>query len=208
MAGPTISSLTLASAGLSADEFAIEVSGVSEKITLSQISVFCASGTTLESIPDDEASILTTSMVRVSGMDVLNVVPGTYTFEYYINAQVSITTQTVKFAVNHTGSTTSFMYNLFHPGSLNTTANAAMDQERTGTAGAVYCVNATRIKNTTLGPQASIDSADADIFYRISGVMVVTSSGTLELYHGCETLTGSGLVTIKAGTSLILKKVG
>jgi len=208
MAGPTISSLTQASAGLSADEFAIEIGDVSQKISLSQIATFTNASGVLKSISTDEASILTTSMVRVSGMDVTNVGSGIYTFEYYIRSQASITTQTMKFAVNHTGTTTAFMYNLFHPGNLNTGGGQTVDQENTQTSGRVWCVNLTRTKNATLGPNASIDSANADLLYRISGMMVVTTDGTLELYHGCETLTGSGLVTIKAGTCLILKKVG
>jgi len=206
MAGPTISSLDLVPSGISLDEFAIESSGISEKITLSQISIFTNTSGILVSLSNDESPTSSTSMVRVSGMDVI-IPSGMYTFEYYVRAQFANTTQSIKLAVNHTGTTTMFIYNMFHPGSLNTQANSSSDQERSGAAGAIYCVNTTRTKNTTLGPQASVDTINSDLLYRISGTAIITDLGTLQLFVGAES-AANGNITIKSGTCLIVKKVG
>jgi len=207
MAGPTISSLTLASAGLSADEFAIEVSGVSEKITLSQISVFSSSGTILKSLSADEAPTSAIAMVRVSGMDVAGVASGMYTFEYYVRAQFAAAGQSIKFAVNHTGTTTSFMYNFQYGCAASTASTGSITQAQNTTAGRVWSNQSTRVKNATLGPETNIDVINSDILFKISGMMIVTVSGDLQLFVGAESGT-SGNITIMNGTSLVLKKVG
>jgi len=201
-----ISELMLTSSGLQNDEFAIETGGLSKKITLSQIANFTNVSGILKTLTGDANATSITAMVRVSGMDVTGVDAGNYFFEYYIRAQFAANTQSIKFAVNHTGTTTSFMYDMFHPGNSNTQAGATLDQENNATTGRVWCFNATRTKNATLGPQTANDTANSDILLRISGMMIVTVTGTLELYVGCES-AGINL-TIMAGTSLILKKVG
>lgn len=207
MADSAISQLTLAASGLAADEFAIGEAGASKKITLSQIADFVNSSGILISLASNETPSSATAMVRVSGIDVANVDAGIYTFEYYIRAQFAGANQSIKFAVNHTGTTTSFSYSFQYPGTFSSTATGAIDQVVNATTGAVWCQQSTRIKNTTLGPETNVDTIDSDILFRISGMAVVTVSGTLELYYGAES-AAQGNITIMAGTCLILKKVG
>lgn len=147
----------------------------------------------------------TISMVKVSEIDVSGVGPGVYTFEYFVRAQSSDIATTLKFAVNHTGTTSVFMYDLFftHTGVIN--HNDAFDQEYNASTGAIWACQATRIKNTTLGPQWQLDTINADVLYIIKGLMIVASSGTLELYHGSS---GAFATTVKVGTSLVMHKVG
>jgi len=205
MSDSAISALTLATSGLGADEFAIGDVGTSEKITLSQISKFTNASGIFISLASDASAQSTTAMVRVSGMDVTGIDAGTYVFEYYIRAQFVGATQSIKFAVNHTGTTTSFMYNFFYPQANNTQTVGAIDQTVNQVQGSIWAFQATRIKNTTLGPETSVETS-ADIMFRIMGTMIVTVTGTLELYAGGEINASS--FTIMSGTSLILKKVG
>jgi len=157
-----------------------------------------------KSLSSDAATHSTTAMVLVSGMDI-DVAAGTYTFEYYIRAQVAATTQTLKFAVNRTGSTSLFCYNLFFPSNGVLAAVGVVDQELNATTGQVWAYQATRVVNTTLGPNTDVDTLDADLLYKISGIVTFTADGILHLFHGCE-VNGTN-ATIKAGTSLILTKV-
>lgn len=231
-----ISELTAVSGVIGAQEFPVNDAGTSKKATITQLATFLNQSPELVGTPNaptaandtsttqlattafvqsggpvkvkslsaDQANAQST-MVRVSGMDV-TVPSGTYTFEYYIRAQTSDATNSMKFAVNHTGTTTSFVYTLFFPSAGVAAATGAVDQENNPTTGAIWACQPTRVRNTTCGPQTGIDTINADVMYRISGLMVVTVSGTLELYHGSET---AGLnSTVKASTALVLTKVG
>lgn len=207
MADSAISQLTLAGSGLAADEFAIDEAGASKKITLSQIAQFNNTSGIFLSLANDEAASTSTAMVRVSGMDVV-VDAGTYIFEYYIRAQFANTNQDPKFAVNHTGTTTAFPY-FFQYGSAGTLASTgSISQVQNATTGRVWSNQSTRTKNTTLGPESNVDTINADILFRVFGMAIVTVTGTLELYFGCRVNSVGRAITIKAGTCLILKKVG
>jgi len=148
----------------------------------------------------------TTSMVEITGLN-KTVGAGTYAFEYYIRAQtVGAAANSIKFAVNHTGTTTVFIYSLQWPSAGVTASTGAVDQEAAAiTTGSVWAHQSTRVKNTTLGPQTGLDTDAADVLFRITGLMIVTVSGDLELYHGSELTQASGTI-VKAGSSLVLTK--
>jgi hypothetical protein len=159
----------------------------------------------VKSIASDATANATTGMVKITGMDV-TVPAGTYQIAYYIIAQTSAATTSLKFAVNHTGASESvFCYNLFLSNTGVTAVSNAIDQENNVTTGLMFSFDATRIKNTTLGPQANTTDATADLFYIIRGLILLTNTGTLELYHGSETAAST---TVKAGTCVIITKVG
>jgi len=238
MADIKISALTQVPAASGLDELAVNESGVSKKVNITQLATFLNTSPDFTGVPTaptasagtnttqiattafaqsggpvsvkflnaDETPNAQTAMVRVSGMDVSGVASGTYVFEYYIVAQAAGTTQSFKFAVNHTGTTTVFIYNLYFPSAGVTAATGAIDQDNNPTTGSVWAFHATRTKNATLGPQTGVDTLNANIMLRVTGMMIVTVSGTLELYEGCE--LGGINTTIKAGTCLILTKTG
>ena len=207
MADTKISALTAASVAAAANEFAINEAGTSKKVTAAQLATYLRTVgmTQVKNLASDEVENETASMVKVTGLD-LAVGTGTYVFEYYIRARSFDTVNSMKFAVNHTGTADVFNYFLYFPSAGVTAATGAVDQESNPTTGSVWAFAGTRVKNTTLGPQASVDTADADILYRISGMMIVTVAGNLELYHGSE-LTQTAGTLVKAGSCLILTKV-
>jgi hypothetical protein len=205
MADTKISNLMQATSGVGTDEFAINEAGVSKKITLSQVAQFTNISGIVVSLMDDAIANGLTTAVKVSGMDVV-VDAGTYVFEYYIRAQFADAGNSPKFAVNHTGTTTSFMYDFFFPSAGVTASTGSIDQEANATTGQIWAFQATRIINTLLGPETDIDTINEDILFRITGLMIVTITGTLELYQASE--VAGNLITIKAGTCLILTKVG
>ena len=95
------------------------------------------------------------------------------------------------------------MYNVWFPSAGVTAATGAVDQEINATTGNVWAYHGTRVKNTTLGPQTGVDTANANIMIVVEGICVVTVSGTLELYHASEEANTS---TVMADSSLILTK--
>lgn len=155
------------------------------------------------------ASIVTNTgatLAKVTALDAALATNSIYVFEYYIAIQVDTAlTSSVKFAVNYTGTNGACVYNLYFPSAGVLASTGAVDQESNPTTGSVWSAHYTRVKNTTLGPQTGVDTLDADIMYRISGLIITTGTGNLELYHASEEATTS---TVRVGSGLVLTKVG
>jgi len=209
MADTKISALTAASAAAAANEFAINEAGTSKKVTMTQLATYLQTigMTQVLALASDAAENETATLVKITGLDI-TVGPGTYVFEYYIRARTADVANSMKFAVTHTGTLTAFMCDLYFPSAGVTAATGAVDQDAPAiTTGSVWAHQSTRTKNTTLGPQTGIDTANADVMYRISGLMVVTVSGDLQLWHASELAQAAG-TTVMAGSCLLLTKVG
>jgi hypothetical protein len=148
----------------------------------------------------------TTTPTSVSGLISDTLQPGTYVFRYYVRYQAGATTTGVKFDVNFTGTVTAFVWNWHVVDTTATAATAAADQDAVAATGQVYSVFASRAKGTAgRGTTISVDTANADMFAVIEGIMTVTVAGQLDLYHGSEVAAAS---TVMAGSSLILTKTG
>lgn len=153
-----------------------------------------------------DQSNATITPTELTGLSVVNVQPGTYVFEYHILYQSSIATTGVRFDVNFTGTVTSFVWQQLWSDVSATASTAVPDQDNIGAAGHVVGSFASRAKGTAgRGVTLSVDTANADMYMRIVGLMIVTVAGDLELWHGSETAAST---TIKAGTSLNLTKTG
>lgn len=146
----------------------------------------------------------TTTTAKITGLD-LTVGAGTYQFKYMIRHQSAATTTGVKFDVNHTGTVTSFIYNTYFVDATATASTAAHDQDEVLATAAVVNAFAARSKGTAgRGTSISVDTANADMLTIIEGMMIVTVSGNLELYHASEVAAAT---TVMAGSSLVLTKV-
>ena len=153
-----------------------------------------------------DVSNSTTTAAKITGLDA-TVAAGTWIFEYFLLYQAAATTTGVKFSVNHTGTVTSFVYDMYGVDNLATAASGAMDQDAVAATGQVFAAYAARAKSTAagVGPTVSVDTANADMLMMISGLAVVTVSGNIELYHASEVAAAS---TVKAGSAVRLTKVG
>lgn len=153
-----------------------------------------------------DVSNSTVTPAKITGIDVV-AGPGTYLFEYFILYQTSVATTGVRFGVNHTGTVTSIVYDMFGT-SGDTTATAtqtgAQSQAITATTGGLMEAWSQRAKSTTAPLITSgTDLLTADMLIYINGLMIVTVSGNLELYHASETAAAT---TVRAGTSLRVTK--
>ncbi len=159
---------------------------------------------TVISLAADQSNSTTTA-TSVTGL-ILATPPGVYIFDYNIVYQSGATTTGVKFSVNHTGTVTTFVYNQYGVSATTTASDGIMDQDVVLTTGGLFNVNAARAKGTAgLGAFVSVDTANADMFMRIEGLMTVTVTGNLELWHGAE---AAAISTVKAGSCLVLTKCG
>ncbi len=152
-------------------------------------------------LSSDAASNSTTSGVKITGLD-LAVGAGTYGFKYLIRYQSAATTTGVKFGVNHTGTAAVFVATMRYQESTTAASTGAASQAAAG--GTLGAGGSTRTKSTTapnLGPTASVDTLSADMLAIIDGIIIVTASGNLELWHASEVAAAS---TVMSGSSLVL----
>jgi hypothetical protein len=131
---------------------------------------------------------------------------GTFAFEYYVLYQSSATTNGVRLSVNHSGTVTSFVANVLFGGTSGASSDASPDQDQVLAACAIYNCFTARAKSTAgWGTTILVDTANADMLTMIDGLLTVTVDGDIELWHGSE---GAVASTVKAGTSLVLKRTG
>jgi hypothetical protein len=156
-----------------------------------------------------DVSNATTTAAKLTGLD-LTCGVGTWIFEYLVLYQAAAATTGVKFSVNHTGTVTSFVYDIYGV-SADTTATATqtalMDQDVVTTTGGLMEAWAARAKSTAAGVAVSsgVDTLAADMLMLITGLAIVTASGNLELYHASEVAAAT---TVRAGSGLRLTKIG
>jgi hypothetical protein len=152
-----------------------------------------------------DVSNSTTTAAKITGLDTVCGV-GTWLFEYFILYQSAATTTGVKFSCNHTGTVTSFVYDLYGV-DVATTSSAAMSQASNLATGSAFAAFSARAKSTAagVGPTVSVDSANSDMLMLVSGLAIVTVTGNMELYHASEVAAAT---TVKAGSALRLTRVG
>lgn len=136
----------------------------------------------------------TTTAAKVTGMDMALGV-GVWLFEYFLVYQSGTAGTGVKLGVNHSGTVTKFVYDMYGVTANITGADANMDQDVLLTTGGLISAWAARAKSTS-APMitANIDTATSDMFMMISGLAVVTVAGNLELYHASETAVATSVM--------------
>ena len=151
-----------------------------------------------------DVSNTTTTAAKITDLD-LTLGPGTYTFKYFIRYQAAATTTGVKFSVNHSGTVTAFVANVRWVDVSATASTAAPSQAEVLSTGAVMGAFSARAKSTAgWGTTLSVDVANSDMLMIIEGLVVVSVSGDLQLYHGSEIAAAT---TVKTGSSVIITKI-
>jgi hypothetical protein len=138
-------------------------------------------------------------------MTTLSLAAGTYKYRYDIICQSDTSGNSIKFAVDATGTVTRHLYRLYFPSGGVTASTGAMDQEVNATTGNVYAFASTRVDNTTLGPFTDVDTTNADIHVVIEGMLLTTTVSGLTLGFASET---TGITKLIAGTCLELVRLG
>lgn len=153
-------------------------------------------------------AISATTATEVTGIELVNVQPGTYTFKYSLIVQSATTTVSPMYGVNFTGTAATRKMNLrwqdVYDGSTGTQGTA--DDVGT-TAGALVGGTTVTAFSTTapnMGHTSGVATAAANILVFIEGIMIVTAAGNLELWHSSETATST---TIMAGSSVVLTRI-
>lgn len=129
---------------------------------------------------------------------------GDWRFDYWLVVQLN-PANTIQFAINHTGTTSSFVMWISAMGSSAAAAVGAWDQEINATTGFILSSYAARAENTFRGAGVSVDTVNAPLLVRITGVVRSTTSGDLELRFG--TATSGTTVSLMSDSALILQSL-
>jgi hypothetical protein len=148
------------------------------------------------------------AMTSTTGSEVscgaTGLVSGTYVFTYYVIAQSATTTVSPMFGINFTG-TAAVRKMKVRTTTTGTTAITGIADDVGAASGQIEeSVSVTAF--TTTAPNlgfTGVATQNVDILYIIEGILIVTATGDLELWHSSETNTST---TVKAGTSLILTR--
>ncbi len=206
MADTKISALTAVTTPATTDEFVVNQGGVSKKVAMSQLisAQQAARGMPyVQALASDATANATTTAAKITGLDYAVPAAGTYIFEYWIRYVSSVATTGVKFSVNHTGTITAFMANMSAVSAAATTAGT-MSQVANASTGQAVSGYSARAKSTAagMGPTLGTDGT-GDMLLVVEGLLIATTTGTMELYHASETAAST---TVKAGSSLVLTR--
>ena len=201
MADTKISALVAASVAAAANELAINEAGASKKLTLAQVRAY-VNADTVAVVGTDQANSTVTA-AACTGL-ALTVAAGTYLAKYWIVYQSAATTTGIQMYLDHTGTATRIAATWYTLTTGTTATSGVADQATTLTAQMMEG-KGQRANNVASGTTQGVDTASADQFAVMEGLIIVTVSGTLHLMFNSE--VAASAVTIMTGTSLVLSKV-
>jgi len=210
-----VSALTAVTAATLAQEVPVNDAGTSKRLTLAMMgelffdrvigaSVLAGDFLTLQRLTANAPAITTVAPVVV--MTTTGVGPGTWKFKYNIVYQSAALTTGIGVAVNHTGTTGRFVLTSSFASTGGAAATGIADQITAVALPQMVEARAERVKNVLTGATQGVDTINADCLIVAEGLIVVTTTGQLELKIGSE-VAGSA-ITIQADTCLELTRVG
>lgn len=201
MADTKVSALPAVTTPAGTDELPVNQAGTSKKLTLAQVKAF-VNADTFSTLTSTQANSTTTAASATALEQTLGA--GTYLVKVWIVYQAAATTTGVEFYLNHTGTVTrcaATWYTLTTGGAATT---GIADQATTLTAQMMEG-KGQRAANATTGPTQGVDTANADQFAVLEGIVVVTASGTLQFKFASE--VAASAVTLQPGTTMTVTKV-
>lgn len=214
MADQKYSQLPLISAVTLAQEWGCNDAGVSRRIRVEDLASFFftrisgATGAagpykTLQALTANSADVTVTTPTTV--MTTTGVGPGTWKYHYTVLYQAAATTTGISFVVAHTGAVSQYVKRWIHV-TTGGAASTGIGDDIAGTnTGQIVEGHATNTNGGDEGPTAGVATANANVMAEIEGLIVVTTSGNLELRIRSE-VAGSA-VRIMAGSLLELTRI-
>jgi hypothetical protein len=165
-----------------------------------------AAGThlTWQNLTADSSDITTTTLTTV--MSTTDVGAGTWKFKYTLICQSAATGTGLGFGINHTGTTGQFQAILWSVTTGGAAATGVLDDDTATVAGQLVEGKHEGVLNVGIGSFfAGVATANADVTICMEGIIVVTSSGTLELKVSSENIGTA--VRVMADSCLELCKI-
>jgi len=199
MADTKISALTAATLPLDGTELlAVVQGGTSKKVTKADFSAIDI----VKTLASTQANSTVTAAAATDLAVTVGV--GTYLVKYWVVYQAAATTTGIQMYLDHTGTSTRLAATWYTLTTGTTASSGVADQATTLTA-QVMEGKGQRAAGVASGPTQGVDTANADQFAVMEGIITVTVSGTLNFMFNSE--VAASAVTLQIGSSLVLTKV-
>lgn len=153
-------------------------------------------------------AISTIAATEVTGLKVAGVIAGTYVFEYILIVQSATATVSPMYGVNFTGTSAVRKMRMEYSDAGADLLTATNKASAVGTTAVGFHMSQSVTAFSTTAPNmghiGGVGTINADTLVTIKGILVVTATGDLQLWHGSETATAT---SIMANSALILTKV-
>lgn len=190
------------------DTFMVDQAGTLRKETVSQLRTLLGTlGFSRCTRVNSTHSISSTTATKVTDLD-QTLEAGTYSFTYSLLIRSATTSVSPMLGVNFTGTGNPRMIFYFADASTGLAAELhTMDDQGVLGFGAIHGM-ANSAKTTTapnMGSSATlaVATANTDILVFIQGIVIVTVSGDLQLWHSSETATAT---SVEIGSSLVVNR--
>ena len=199
MADTKISGLTAATLPLDGTELLTVVQGgSSKKVAKVDFSIVDL----VKTVTVAESNSTTTAAAATGLAATVDV--GTYLVKYWVVYQSAATTTGIQMYLDHTGTATRLAATWYTLTTGTTATSGVADQATTLTAQMMEG-KGQRANNVASGPTQGVDTAAADQFAVMEGIITVTVTGTLNFMYSSE--VAASAVTLQIGSSLVLTKV-
>lgn len=200
MADSKVSALTAKSTLTGTEELLINDGGVSKKTTVADVRSI-----DVTKVVATPATNSTTTPAAVSDLTA-SITPGTYLVKIWMLLQSAATTTGIGIHLNASGGTVTAIAATWYTLTTGTTATTGvMDQASAAATFQTMEGRAQRVNNTSGGAFGGVDTANADQFAVLEGIVIVTATTSLQVMLASE--VASSQVTMKAGTAMTLQKV-
>ena len=210
MADTKVSALTAAASAALTNELPINEAGTSKKITLTQAKTLFQEANGMPRVTTVTGS--DHSVTGVTGTEVTTLSQtleaGTYTFQYTLLTQSATATTGVGLGVNFTGTAATKVFTRRNVATI-TTASNGLTEEESGVAlvtGGVLNGWASKAYSTTAPNMMAegVGAINVDLLDIIEGLIIVTVSGDLELWHSSQ--IAATTTKVKIGSSLVVTR--
>lgn len=204
MADTKVSALSAVAAAAGAQEIPVNDSGTSKKLTVTQLLTYLQTkGMNRVWSLGSTHTISSTTATEVTGLGAATLEAGTYEFRFQLIVQSATTTVGIGLGINFTGTAAVRTILMTYPSTGTTAISGVMDDVGAGTGQTMehnvqtgFTTTAPNMINT-----AGFATQNANVPVIIEGILVVTVSGDLELWHSSETATAT---SVMAGSSLVV----
>lgn len=204
MAGK-ISELSAVTAALDADELEVNEAGTSKKMTVAQLRALLQTlGMPRVKQLGTQHDNSTTTGTEVTDLSIALEV-GTYVYEYTLIVRSASTTTGVGLGINFTGTAARQKHwTEFHDAGGLSTGTGVQDDVAANPGNMISGATATAF--STIAPNmvaSGVSATGVDILEVVKGIIVVSASGDLELWHASET---AAQTSIMVGSSLVVTR--
>ena len=198
MADTKVSALTTATTLDGTELVPVVQGGASKKTTVADIRTIDV----VKQVTSDLTNSTTSAAVITALTSPLTV--GTWLVKVWLCYQSSATTTGIAFRLNYTG-TQSRIVATWYTLTTGTTAVTGIADQATAGSGQTMEGLAQRANDISTGAMTGVDTANADQFAVLEGIVIATGTGNLEVKVTSE-VNGSA-VTVKPGSTIVLTKV-